>query len=497
MKPGSGMPAVFGASEQDKTDSEAVVHYLMSLGSVPEWRAAATEMDGINQGRKLYHSLGCVACHGALDDPAVVFGEQNVGKPGGTVAMPAAPFGTMAGKWRPAGLAEFLKDPVRTHPGGRMPSMSLKDSEADLIATYLANAWNPKDFKPAEFKSDPAKVEAGKAVFAARGCASCHHTGHELPDVASTLAARPLSELKTGAGCLDVKDTGTPRYTLSDADRADIEAGMVEAKRITGKDVAAPIDVGQRLISALGCVHCHVKDEIGGPADNIRSCFRTIDDVELGDEGRFPPRLTGVGMKLQTPWLKEVLTEAGRARPYMATRMPQYGRVVGELAGELALMDGVMPDTDLRGPLVNDTLVLAGRKLVGDKALSCITCHSYAGKVAGTAGPDITHFASRLRYEWWRPYLMAPARFKPGTRMTAFFADGKGKIADVFAGDPDRQSEAMWAYFTTSGGAGGPQPEGLPMQGGLPVIVGDRPAVFRTFMKDAGSRGIAVASNAK
>lgn len=493
MKPGSGMPTVFGASEQDKTDSESVVHYLMSLGNVPEWQAAATEADGIDQGRKLYHSVGCVACHGALDDPAAVFGEQAVGpRTGGNVVLPPESFGTMARKWRPAGLSEFLKDPVRTHPGGRMPSMSLKDVEADLIATYLANSWNAKDFKPAEFKPDPAKVETGKAVFAARGCASCHHTGHELPDVASTLSAKPLADVKSGAGCLDSKDASTPRYALSDVDRSDLVAGIAEAKRITGKNGAAPIDAGQRLVGALGCVNCHEMDGIGGPADNIKSCFRTIGEVELGDEGRFPPRLTGVGMKLQTSWLKQVMAEAGRARPYMATRMPQYGaKTIADLPAALAHMEGVLPETDARGPQVSDALVLAGRKLVGDKALNCITCHSYAGKIAGTAGPDITHFASRLRYEWWKPYLMAPARFKPGTRMTPFFADGRGKITDVFGGDADRQADSLWAYFTTTGGSG-PEPEGLPAAGGLPLIVGDRPTVFRTFMKDAGSRGIAV-----
>jgi hypothetical protein len=32
----------------------------------------------------------------------------------------------------------------------------------------------------------------------------------------------------------------------------------------------------------------------------------------------------------------------------------------------------------------------------------------------------------------------------------------------------------------------------LPSDGGLPLVVGDRPVIFRTFMKDAGSRGIAV-----
>ena len=102
----------------------------------------------------------------------------------------------------------------------------------------------------------------------------------------------------------------------------------------------------------------------------------------------------------------------------------------------------------------------------------------------------MTEFAGRIRYEWWKSYILAPARFKPGTRMTAFYEDGRGKITDVFGGDPDRQTDALWCYFAA--GRNAPAPEGLPASGGLPVKVGARPAVFRTFMKDGGSRGIAV-----
>ena len=50
-----------------------------------------------------------------------------------------------------------------------------------------------------------------------------------------------------------------------------------------------------------------------------------IGEADLGDEGRLPPHLTGVGDKLQPEWLREVLLNKGTARSYMATRMPQFG----------------------------------------------------------------------------------------------------------------------------------------------------------------------------
>jgi len=175
----------------------------------------------------------------------------------------------------------------------------------------------------------------------------------------------------------------------------------------------------------------------------------------------------------------------------MATRMPQFGEeAVGDLNVLLAAMDGVKPGSDDPEPAVTDELVLSGRRLVGDKGMNCISCHTFNGKTAGTPGPDMTGFAERLRYEWWKTYILAPTRFKPGTRMTEFYKDGKGPIVDVYGGDPDKQTQALWAYFTI--GQFAPAPEGLPTGKGLPLTLGDKPLVFRTFLKSAGSRGIAV-----
>jgi hypothetical protein len=274
----------------------------------------------------------------------------------------------------------------------------------------------------------------------------------------STLKARPLAELKEG-GCL-AGAPGTPQYTLSAADRADLVAGIASVKQLLlASPVRAPLDRSHLLVGALGCRNCHLKDEAGGPPDPIKIYFRTADDAELGDEGRLPPRLTGAGYKLRAEWIKKVLTEGGRARPYMSTRMPQFGAAhVGNLNTMLAASEGIVAGADAPGPKSTDELTLAGRRLVGEAGLNCISCHTYAGKTAGTAGPEMTEFAGRIRYEWWKPYILAPARFKPGTRMTAFFEDGRGKIADVFGGDPDRQIDALWSYFAA--GKAAPAPEG-------------------------------------
>jgi hypothetical protein len=74
--------------------------------------------------------------------------------------------------------------------------------------------------------------------------------------------------------------------------------------------------------------------------------------------------------------------------------------------------------------------------------------------------------------------------------MTPFYREGRSQATSVYGGQPGPQTDALWAYFST--GKFGPAPEGLPTGTGLPVALHDRPVVFRTFLKDAGSRGIAV-----
>lgn len=481
IEPGCGMPTVLGDSAKDRQDVEAITHFVVSRGGPAPYEAAATEAETLKMGRDMYHTVGCVACHGPLEV-----------KKNAPAFTPPEPFGHLAGKFRPSALADFLHDPAQSHPHGGMPSLSLSHAEADLVATYLINVWGRTEAPPA-FSVDPAKAKAGQAAFAARGCAACHEVADGGGPVASTLKAKPMSQLRLGKGCLDARDKATPRYTLEDDDRAALAAALGGAKSWATSGAIAPVDACLRTAGALGCTHCHEFNGEGGAPDAIKKLFSMTEEADLGDEGRIPPRLTGVGGKLNTPWLKAVLTEGGRARPYMATRMPQFaaGQVHG-LAEGLAAADGVWPNSDRTEPRASQDLVQAGRKLVGDTGLNCIACHVYGGEPpTGTPGVAITAMAARLRYDWFARYVINPGRGKPGTKMTNFFTtNGTSAITEVFGGEGHKQADAMWAYFTL--GEFMPAPAGIQQAKGLQIRVGDRPRVMRTFMKNAGSRGIAV-----
>ena len=59
---------------------------------------------------------------------------------------------------------------------------------------------------------------------------------------------------------------------------------------------------------------------------------------------RLPPTLTGVGAKLQSKWMRQVLVSGRVIRSYVHTRMPQYGAEnVGHLVPLLKRADHVKP----------------------------------------------------------------------------------------------------------------------------------------------------------
>jgi len=481
-KPGCGMPAVLRGKDMG-TDAENITHFLVSLSPGGfETESVANEPAGLDLAKHTYQSVGCVACHGATP------GQKDA----------PIPLTGLSGKWNPSELAEFLLDPRKDRPSGRMPSLVLNRQEADLIATHLISTFGESSAPKNPFKVDQAKADAGRTAFAARGCASCHSVKDSKGVVVEPLVkANPLASLGTG-GCLDPKGTPkAPKYQLTEADRKALTAAIGDLKSWMGGKGAAGLAASnfadaQLAVSALSCRNCHVAYGTGGLSADADKLFRTIGEADLGEEGRVPPRLTSPGMKLTTQWLHEVLENAGRARPYMAARMPQFGaRNVSHIAEGFGLIEGVWPNSAVGEPPSDDDTVQAGRKLAGITGLNCISCHVVGDNApAGTPGPDMTMFASRLRYEWWMDYVHAPGRFKPGTRMPAFYENGTGTVTAVYGGDSIKQTNALWSYFNL--GQFMPVPEGIAKPEGFVIKVGSRPMVMRSFMRDAGSRGIAV-----
>lgn len=327
-KPGTLMPDMLhGVPEEQKAAAiEALTHFLVSIQPAGASPAGADIAQSIDSGRKLYHDVGCVQCHAPEALPIGM--ENDDAAKAGLVALQqtSVPIGTPAAKFLLSDLAGFLRDPLRSRPSGRMPSFRLTANEADAIARYLQRA----DRAPAEdaaFALDKDKAAAGAKHFISLRCAECHRDAaaglalHEQPAPARAFAMlRPRQPV----GCLATKPKpAVPKFDLTDRQRTVILVALQNQAILT-----APLTTEQqvrRTMAVLNCHACHARDKRGGAEGLRRGYFTTRGGVNLGDEGRIPPSLTGIGAKLPPALLREALLTAPIVRPSMATRMPIYG----------------------------------------------------------------------------------------------------------------------------------------------------------------------------
>jgi len=301
---------------------------------------------------------------------------------------------------------------------------------------------------------------------------------------------------KTEGGCLDADHVKGPRYALSDAQRASLKLFLAKKDEVASAKLAADL-----TLHALNCVACHERDGKGGPDAGRKPYFQG--DHNLGDTGRYPPPLTGVGGKLRPEWLANVLTERPaakgadlftthysgepyRIRPYLKTKMPHYGPAVADLAKLLGVADARAP---LKFEGGDDT---AGRKLLGTQGgAGCITCHRWGDRPSlGVQGPDISNIAARLQEGWLKEYLINPAGYRPGTLMPSFWPGGKSFNSTILGGDTDKQIAAIYKFAESANG----EPEGFPQNrnGEFEIVPKDRPVVQRAFLDGVGVRAILV-----
>ena len=616
VKPGTTMPNLFAAlpENEKRKQVDALVQFLASTGS---FRHTFPNVAAAKSGGKLFHQVGCAACHGSQ-------------KPGAKNPAHAVPLGNPAEKYSVASLTAFLRDPLKTRPAGRMPSLNLSQKEANSIASFflknikvpanltfkyyegnwptvpdfskikakasggaagfdLRTARRKSNFgmrfegflqirragdytfflgsddgsklfidgklvavndgihpytvktgktklKPGPhrvivdytqgggewvlrvdyqgpgvrrqpmgsaltsteqppkaesgFKADPQLVANGRELFATVGCASCHQLRDKGKLIEPKMAAR-ASQLgapnwRQGKGCIGKTPVqGLPHFRVTERQRTAIVTAAL------GKPpVRPPGAVVSQTMTAMNCNACHTRGKIGGPVEQLDAFF-TTSIKEMGEEGRVPPPLDGVGDKLTDNWLKHVLANGVNDRPYMLTRMPKFGAAnVGHLTEAFAKADR----KTLVKPAVTNTKLLylksAGRKLVGDRAFSCIKCHTFGKyKATGIQSLDLTLLTMRIREDWFYRYMMKPIRYRPGTRMPTPFPVGMSTLPGVLDGKPATQLLAMWTYLKD--GRNARTPTGL-IRGGIPLRPISEPIIYRNFIQGLSPRGLAV-----
>ena len=496
VKPGTTMPHALAGlqdTERDRT-ATAIAHFLAATGAFDNDPLAEAAKANAAEGLKIYERAGCAVCHGSRTNDATRLPDQ-------------MPLVDLDKKWSPRALDAFLKDPLHTRASSRMPALPLKDQDRrHVVASLLGEAKAPT---AAAFKADPTLVEEGRTAFAAVGCASCHDLkGGDGKRIESAAKPKPLAELITlDGGCLAAAARkGSPHYPLDDTQRAAVAAAI---RWLTSPEAAAPPDRERaidRMLTSLNCYACHNRDGRGGtiPAvattddegepvlkDAARDALFTSAVQELGDEGRLPPTLTGVGDKLTDGFLREVLVEGGKDRgAYMHTLMPKWHAKVAEPLAKLLAEDvkTPVPVPALAGHSESE-IEEQGRGLVGSKSLGCIKCHSFGGDKGQSLGViDLVRMPKRLRHEWFLAYVANPQQFRPGTRMPAAWPEGKTFYPDVLDGTAAGQIEGVWRYLA---GAKPRPPIGASAHP-IELVPTDQTIVYRNFIEGAGPRAIAV-----
>jgi len=470
LKPGTIMPDLLhGLDQKDKAHAvNALCHYLVSL--TPPLENLEVLIGDLNKGKKLYQTIGCAQCH-APD-------AKDNGKD--------FPLGELQYKYKQAQLIQFLLNPLHTRPAGRMPRVPMTKEEAGHITAFLLSRAPLR--KDAILPKSPAALklrEEGKVLYKKLRCANCHITrdSNVLP-----IFSKPLAELDLGQGCLSPKPPKvTPHFHLSAKQKKAITAALnAKPATLTIKERA------HRRMRQLNCIACHMRDGLG-KTDSVRDQFFTTTGNDLGDEGRLPPLLTGVGAKLTESALYKVLRGEDAIRPYMTTRMPDFGEAHAKfLVRNLSAADvrtNVKP-TPREGDENKVGRNRYGRDLMGVKGLNCIACHQLGGrKSLGIQTVDLAHSPKRLRPEWFRDYLINPAAFRPGTRMPSFWPGGRA-VSPIFSRNTERQIDSLWVYLNELEQTR--LPEGLEKKGSFELKPDKRPIVFRTFLEVAGTHAIAI-----
>lgn len=480
LKPDTLMPR-FSTVSPDVMES--IAHFVATL-AVRELPTDRSRPDPAlrKRGEEVYHSVGCVACHVPVAEPKPVLGEDDPFAESVVVDYPPPEIPSIS-IWGYG--PRHYEAPVRA--GSRAPHMDLADDELFALAAYL----HPIRTIPDDgWEADPERAIDGVEAFVSTGCIQCHsEVRAELSELSNLeeLTA-PALDASSDEGCLsEYPRSPAVDYRLTSQQGDAIRAALqLPAPRRGAKWTALG------TLAAYNCLACHERDGYGGVEAGRAVHFTTTVDADLGDEGRIPPPLTGVGAKLTREALARVLSAESSARPYMAAKMPAFALDAERLADLFieADKDALGPSVDVSGLALHHRNHY-GRELVGQDGFGCISCHDFNGrKSLGIPAVDLTLSPERLRPEWFAKYLLDPGALRPGTRMPSYFEDGKSTYPKLFGGNPQQQIEAMWIYLREADRTR--LPAGLEDDERYVIVPTDRPVVHRTFMKDVGARAIAV-----
>ena len=126
-KPGTTMPDLVSrlGADESKQVATSLTHFLWSLKK-NDFALQPPDAVAAAEGKRLFHSRGCAACHSPRDETGAELPAKN-----------SVPLGALEKKYSFTSLVDFLRQPHASRPSGRMPDMRLAGQEAERIAHFL------------------------------------------------------------------------------------------------------------------------------------------------------------------------------------------------------------------------------------------------------------------------------------------------------------------------------------------------------------------------
>ena len=514
--PGTSMPDVLASVPKPNRNeiAEALTHFLVAQ-SARKFQIDEAHQDDAITGKELYHSVGCVACHAPREEKTRPLTAEEQAREDanddakdeenpthleeGTAKTGVVELRHVPSKFSRKSLSEFLFQPLKVRSSGRMPDMKLTAAESQAIADYLLS----EQLDPSEALQPQSQLVAlGKKHFEELNCAACHRLGDTpaKPLIVSLRKADPIR------GCLSGSPTDvspeqprkSPHFALTEKQVDAIRAALNAAEHVDTDQVQIA-----KTLTAFNCIACHIRDDYGGVAED-RSAYFETSEKNLGDDGRIPPPLTLLGAKLRPEWLKKVLFDGESVRPYMSTRMPQYGasnlRHLPDLVSRVDVLESVeldipSPESDTKQESKEERerekmLRTAGRELLGQQGVYCVACHNFNGKPAPVnKGVDLMTTFERLQPGWFNNFVRNPGKYRPRIVMPYSWPDGVAAHDKILDGNTQLQIEAIWYYLSL--GTSAADPPGIRRIDTV-LSVGDTTRTYRGRSSVAGFRGIAV-----
>ena len=428
--PKTGMPD-FGFNDKD---AFGVVAYLMASSDRGYELPEKYESGDSGNGKKLFESVGCLACH-ELDGQGEVFGPD--------LSRIAS---KVSGDW----LVSWLNSPGAYNHKSRMPDLRLSRDEASDITAYLLEHGEKKVIPGIEKAiNNPELIAYGEKVVRRRGCFACHDIngmekeGRIGPEL-SSFGRKMILELEFGDTHIPhtweswvrtklhkpdsfrterVLDK-MPNFHLSDDD---INALVVLLRGFNGTKIPEQyrrvvsekdriLEKGRRLITKYNCRGCHHVEGEGGVIQKyIKKTALYPPPLELKDYH--------VGERIKGSWLFSFLKNPTPVRTWVKVRMPTFSLTDKDVRDLTAYFEALSPaEIKYEGGINTQKEtehIEAGVKIVN--YMDCGNCHD-----DGEKGIDFSIAGDRLRQNWIPNWLKNTRDLIPWTKMPSHW-DRKGE----------------------------------------------------------------------